>query len=419
MTEDGDQDLDEASRRSVGELLERLVAMSRKADDPTLDGALSAARVAMDEWRAQCELLAFHERARQQAASSEASARHRISAVMDLVTQLANRPHFPSPGGFPEATAEGYAARGMRASDCEAADPDDDRQREEHDEAPSPRTARTVAGSTADGGLRIRLLGRFEVRANGRPVVDWKGRRGAAVLQVLVGRRGEPVDREVLIEALWPEMRPEEGRRRLHQAVYNLRQSLHIVDPDHEYILSDNGRYRLNTSLLVWTDVAEFDRLVEEGERHVAAGRERDAENAWRTAVQLYGGDLLEDCQLPEWAETEQRRLRERYILVGNRLARLCSEQQQHAEALSFCRRVLQRDSWNEEATMIAMESHVATGGRSLAVRLFRSFEHELRRELGITPSAKVRELYSRIVAAGDPEPSACGEPAGTPHGLP
>jgi DNA-binding SARP family transcriptional activator len=353
----------------VEDLIGDIAAFAEKSGDRILDGALSAAREAMLAWHGRHEQMAYQEQARATARRQERRARQRVCLVLDLAAQLAE---------IPRATPRG---------------PDGER---EGRHVPAARPAQPA-------GLAARLLGAFDLRVADVPVENWRGRRGPAVLQFLLGRRSS-VDREVIIEALWPGMSPDTGRPRLHQAVYTLRRTLHEIDPSHEYVLCEGGSYRLNPETPLWTDIAEFDRLVSEGDAAHDAGMAPAATEAYRAAERLYRGDLLENCPFTDWAADERRRLRDRYVVIGTRLAGLYAGAGDHSSVLAVCARVLARDPFHEGAICSLMRSYAATGNRSLALQAYRSFEAELDSELGVAPSAEGQDLFRRILTtSGEP----------------
>ena len=104
-----------------------------------------------------------------------------------------------------------------------------------------------------------------------------------------------------------------------------------------------NDRYRLDPSVVAWSDVDEFDRLLAE-----AAGAEPpDTLRALEQARALYRGDYLDDCPFyGDSAQVEDRRadarqryvdvlieLGERYALRGDRSSAAASFRQAQAVA--------------------------------------------------------------------------------------
>lgn len=324
--------------------------------DSALDRAVAAARDALNVWRDRIEELAAYDRAREDVMLLERRAHDQFGLIFELVQQLAAT---SAPSG-------------------------------EHPCRPPPDPP----------GLAVLLLGAFELHVDGERVTTWRGRRGPTVLQFLVSRGGVAVEREVLTEALWPDISPDLGRHRVHQAIYALRQTLQQVDPGREHIVCTDGAYRLSPDIDWWTDVAEFERLVALGEKCDAEDRPDAALDAYRRADALYRGDFAEGGTFADWAVAERRRLRALYVLVGNRLSAIHVERGDHAAALKVCSKVLEQDAWNEEVTRRAMRSYAASGNPSLALQLFRSFEAELAKELGVAPSAETRELFTGLRAS-------------------
>jgi DNA-binding SARP family transcriptional activator len=343
----------------VAGLLRELRGAVGAAGGSALGRILDTAGEAVDVWTSRREQLAAHERALDRAVAAERAARDQIGLLLTIGIQL--------------AAAPGAAAR------------------------PAPDPAPAASGGA---GLVAHLLGAFEVRLGGRPVSGWRGRRGPALLQLLITRRGTPITREALTEALWPEIAPDLGRHRTHQAVYALRQTLQRIDPGREHIVCCAGAYRLGPDLPLWTDVAEFERLVAVGARCDAAARSDEAFAAYRAADRLYRGDFVAGTVPGEWAATERRRLQAVYVVAGNRLSALHAERGDHAAALGVCAKVLERDAWHEEVIRRAMGCYAASGNPSQALRLFRSFEAELAAELGVAPSAATRRVVEELSPA-------------------
>jgi DNA-binding SARP family transcriptional activator len=79
--------------------------------------------------------------------------------------------------------------------------------------------------------VEIQLLGRFEVKVDGRPVpaAAWRHRRAAGLVELLALTSGNRLHSEQVIEAIWPHLSPEAGNRNLHKATHLARKE--IGDP--------------------------------------------------------------------------------------------------------------------------------------------------------------------------------------------
>jgi DNA-binding SARP family transcriptional activator len=351
------------TQSAIERLLGRLQAVADETGDRALESSIVTARRTAACWQELLQRVAYHEHARDLASSLERQARERLRLVLDLVTQFAALPSAPGRRLGPDP---GGDAPGHRP--------------------PVP-------------GIAVYLLGGFELWVNGQRVEHWRGRRGQAILQFLVTHRRLPVTRDALIEAVWPELDQDAGRRRLHQAVYALRQTLRDAGASYQHIVCANGFYRLDPTARIWTDVDEFERLLAAGRRLETEGQPEGAFEAYREAERLYRGDFLEDLPFAEWAAGERGRLLAGYVVLGNRLADLYADRGDHAAAIGVCNRVLARDAWNEESARRKMRSYAASGNPSLALRAFKSCQEGLARELGTAPSVETRALYQEILA--------------------
>jgi DNA-binding SARP family transcriptional activator len=254
------------------------------------------------------------------------------------------------------------------------------------------------------------LLGPHRTYVPGRELKEWRGRRAQTLFHYLVSCGARRVSWEVLVEALWPGMRETAGRRRLHQAVYALRQTLHALDPDTAHIVCSTGTYRINPDLTTWVDTVEFDRLVSRARRSDGTTDDGEALAAYDSADALYRGDFLADEPAIDWAVAERDRLRTSYIATAVRFAELLEENGDHQRVVTVCQRARTYEPWNEELTRLEMRALVALGHRTQALASYRSCAASLSTELDTPPDAATTGLYRAIADDHLPRP----DPGGT-----
>lgn len=254
--------------------------------------------------------------------------------------------------------------------------------------------------------LRIHLLGPTAVqRADGSSIESplWRRAKVRALLAFLVLQRGQPVHRNALIEALWPDLEYPAALHNLNTTVYNLRRSLEPAlqhGPDSRYIQYEGDCYFLNGSSAHWLDVEAF----ETGIAH--ARREPDPTRAmalYREALALYRGDFLSDLLGHDirWCWMERERLRELYLTALEELAALCEGQQQEQEAADLYLKALTVDACRETACRQLMRLAMRRGDRAAAVTHYRRLARALRRELEALPSQETRLLYEVAMRGG------------------
>ena len=172
----------------------------------------------------------------------------------------------------------------------------------------------------------VECLGRFSMALAGRRLELRQLRPQARQLLMMLAVRGDdPVHRERLTDALWPEADPRRSFARLHTAVYDLRR---FLEPGHQRrrgeLLRQSGRtYWLALPPGSRNDVADFDRCCREARRALAAERPAEALVALRGAAAAYGGELLPEAGPAEWLLELRAELRQRAQWVDRTLTRL------------------------------------------------------------------------------------------------
>ncbi len=252
-------------------------------------------------------------------------------------------------------------------------------------------------------GIRITYFRSFSLIAGEEERGDFAVTKAVSVLRYLGAHRRAAVTRDVLIEALWPGLSSDDGRRRLHQAIYTLRQMLRGFAGGVVRVDNHSGAYRLGADVAIRTDVEEFEQSTTAGSLHDSAGRVEEAITALSAAESLYTDDFLADSLIEDWSHEIRERLRLHYVLASNRLAELLLAQGQADRALGVCERVREREPSNEECVRTMMYCLTELGQRSLALRAFGLCESWLDREFGVHPSEPTQALYERILSSDSP----------------
>jgi DNA-binding SARP family transcriptional activator len=253
--------------------------------------------------------------------------------------------------------------------------------------------------------LAALTLGPFHLYQDGRPVEAWHGTRGPRIARYLLAHRRHPVPRERLMELIWPDTDPEVGRRNLHQAVYSLRRTLRVRQPDLQHIVFENDCYLLNPGIEVWCDSDAFEARVDEGDRLGAEGRAADAAAAYARAELLYRGEYLEDTPFEEWTVPTREYLAARHAEAMHHLARHNLELGRVDEAIACARRLLVRQTADEVAHQLIIRGQLAAGRRGDALRQYRACAQALVREYGFGPSSETSALCEPLRRVGKRRP--------------
>jgi DNA-binding SARP family transcriptional activator len=266
-----------------------------------------------------------------------------------------------------------------------------------------------LAGSEIHPGyqLRIQTLGPFRVWRGAQEIApdDWRREKARQILQVLLTHRGRLLDRDQIVEMLWPGSDPETGQRNFNVALSTLRR---ILQPDREprapsaYVVRDGTLYGLRPTADLWLDTVHFECLVEEGDQLFANNVEA-AIDRYREALACYQGEYLEECPYEDWCSEERERLLTLFLRTADRMSRVFAEREEWEEAIKICRSILARDNCWERAYRVMMTAYAQLSNRTQALRAYRSCEQCLREELDVAPSPATRRLYASILDSTAP----------------
>lgn len=230
--------------------------------------------------------------------------------------------------------------------------------------------------------VKIRLLGPFDVRLSGQPMVPLRSRRGQWLLAQLALRQGREVDRTWLAGILWPDSPDTQALASLRRTLTDLRAAMgdfgaKIVTPTPKtLVLLEDG---------VNVDAVEFDTLAESD----------NLEDLTR-ACSLYRGPLLEGCA-EEWVLVDRQSREETFLTAAEKAAKLAVEAGQPAVAISLLKRAVAVDPFRESATRSLMQACAAHGDQAAAVLAYRQLRERLLYELNSDPSAETNALLERI----------------------
>ena len=275
------------------------------------------------------------------------------------------------------------------------------------------RSART--GDRAP--LRVSMLGRFEVSAGSRLIrkEEWRLRKAASLVKVLALSRDHRLHREVVMDLLWPDLTPGAAANNLHQALHVARRTLEPEATTFRYLSLQDEQLVLCPNERLWVDVDAFEEAAQEA-RH---SREPAA---YRTALELYAGDLLPRDRYEDWTEERRAGLRRTHLALLFELAALYEERDSFGQAIEALREILSSEPAHEEAHASLMRVYARTGQRYHALRQYEQLRQALRRELGTEPHPASRQAYEEILAGHVPvgSPTARSKPpeAGK-HNLP
>src|SRR4051794_5331367 len=244
-------------------------------------------------------------------------------------------------------------------------------------------------GGTGMSGLRLKLLGGFELRPGSGAPIPLSARKPALLLAYLALRQGQPPGRDRLAGLFWGDSGEAQARASLRQALAVLRRRL---GPHEGLIQAPEGETVALARDGLATDVAEFERCL------AAGGR-----GALERAAALYDGDLLDGFQAPrqplleEWLVAERQRLRERALAAMMALLPETVAADPPEAGVRLALRILALDPLQEAAHRALMRLYARQGRRGAALARYQTLRETLARELGVTPEEETQHLHREL----------------------
>jgi DNA-binding SARP family transcriptional activator len=335
-------------------------------------------------------------------AALAAAATHLPDAGRDAESAIG----FAHSAQVPGALALAYAAAGLDRNDPELLRlADDEADRIGLDVRPWTWPVddgdRAVPGGTAAGApsstavrsvppLAVRCFGGFELQVDGStPDLARVRPRARALLRLLALYAGQPVHREVIVDAMWPQLDAAAATHNLHVCVSGLRSALEpgVARGASRLVVRDGERYLLALPDGALSDLRSFDALIATAERARNAGASDDAIRDLDAALHLYTGDVLPEDGPTEWVLPHREQYKVRAAEAAALLGRLHLDHGRPEQAAAAARRSIDVDPCRDASWRLLVAAHEAAGDLAASEEARRSYA-EVLESLGVVSSA-------------------------------
>jgi DNA-binding SARP family transcriptional activator/pimeloyl-ACP methyl ester carboxylesterase len=224
--------------------------------------------------------------------------------------------------------------------------------------------------------VEIRVLGGFEVSVDGHRVSAgaWQHRRAFELVMLLALAPRHRLQREQVIDALWPDLPPDAGAANLRKAAHHARAALGSKGA----VVLRGGQVSL------WPDA----ELTVDAERFEAEGRlalRAGVAEACAAVAAGYGGELLPDQRYQDWAGERGRDVRALYLQLLRRAG--------------LWEQLVDEEPTDEPAHRALMHMYADAGNRSAAVEQYHRLGAALA-GLGLRPTEETQALYREVLHA-------------------
>lgn len=249
--------------------------------------------------------------------------------------------------------------------------------------------------------LQIRLLGQFDVRADGKRVTI-PTRAAQSLLAYLVLTAGTSQRREKLAGMLWPEITDENARKNLRQELWRIRKAISTRhSAKNDYLVADELTLKFNREAEYWLDVAQMERPDLDLQSLIAN-------------LSLYQGELLPGFY-DEWVALERERVNAVFDARMEQLLEQLITAERWIAVQEWGERWLTFSGVREPAYRALMLASGVRGDMAKVASLYQRCTDELLEYLGVEPSTETRALYNGLLKGTKfPLRTVAAQPSGT-----
>ena len=248
--------------------------------------------------------------------------------------------------------------------------------------------------------LQLRLLGQFDVRADGKRVTI-ASRAGQSLLAYLALTAGTSHRREKLAGTFWPDTTDENARKNLRHELWRIRKAISAQEPiESDYLIADEFTLKFNREAKYWLDVAQMERPDHDLQSLIAN-------------LSLYQGELLPGFY-DDWITLERERIQAVFDARMEELLEGLTAAQRWIAVQEWGERWLTLSGAREPAYRALMLASGARGDMAKVASLYQRCRDELSEQLGVEPSDETRALYDGLLKGTKVPARAPAQPSGT-----
>lgn len=248
--------------------------------------------------------------------------------------------------------------------------------------------------------MRVHLSGQLSAEGPGGSVAaaDFPGRQGRELFALLVLRRGTPVPRTELADALWDGSPPPAWDTALTALVSRLRNCLGRAGLDGaEALRAVDNCYCLTLPAGSWIDQDVAIDALHEAESLMQRGELRKAYGPSAIAWSISRRGFLPGSEAA-WAEQQRARLRATLVRALEIRSAIYLSNGEPRLAGQAAETAIDLEPFRESAYRHLMRARLGEGNGAEAVRVYERCRNLLRDELGVAPSPETQRMYEEQV---------------------
>lgn len=237
--------------------------------------------------------------------------------------------------------------------------------------------------------LRVVCFDEFAVFSHNEPV-KWKTAKVKELFAFLVTNINTYVNRDFLIDLLWPDTEYQKAKILLHTSISHLRKTLDSMGYPGSLTFS-NQNYTL--------ELYDFQCDAIELEQTIAmyTSVNHNTIQLFEHVVQQYSGDYMGKNGY-EWAAVKNQNIRQELLWLLQKMIDYYTDNEKLDKKQHYLQILLTYNPYSEHALQQLMRYYITVSNRGDAVNVYHEFKNQLQEDLGISPGRATTELYESIL---------------------
>ncbi|MCR5785545.1 MAG: winged helix-turn-helix domain-containing protein [Eubacterium sp.] len=218
------------------------------------------------------------------------------------------------------------------------------------------------------------------------------------LLMFLIMKRFDIVSKEEIANNLWEEDESDDPMGALKNLTYRLRKVLNSQLGEDDYIITARGVLKWNENIDIITDFEEFLTAFSDGNNENAEDLSKI--ESLEKCILIYSGDFMTKISDLHWVATQLSYFRSKYIEAAIALAKLYDKHEMYSDLERMCIHVLSVYHADETIYYYLIKARAKVGKKRLAIETYETAIKQIKKELGISGSEILTDIYKAILSA-------------------
>lgn len=247
--------------------------------------------------------------------------------------------------------------------------------------------------------FEIYTLGNFDIKYNGKSILDMKGYpyKTFKLFKYFITNEGKKLLPENIIEDLWEDNEYNDPQGALRTQISRVRKMIDIERLNLKPFFTIqylNGYYVFKLGKEATLDARKFETLI----NPIKPPKDKlELENTLKEAICIYNGDYLQELNDEDWLISIRMRYDRLYLKALLAYLQILLSKKQYHDIISICEKAIEHKFYEEIIHIYFLEALIKIGQERYAANHYEFYTSKFYNDLGVPPSKKAKEIYIRL----------------------